>query len=580
MQCAVCHAVYSNALDACPRCKRPADTTLTQEKTRANVARREPNTQAGEHVSASQSAPDTNETTATTTAAAAQAPQSSTLIEFPGTGRAARPQWRKDLSERVREIQQRRAREAREAEEAERRQAGHIGEIEETADEAASAAPPLAVVPPREDAPELNPLVAAALRRIERARRPLPPPPMPRSASRGKTAAAAVARYEEPYTPVAPPVAPSRPAPSAQAAPAPEAQKPTPPVRETQRASQPAKTEKPDEAARPSGLVSLSAQQNAKTETHSPTVNSSTATATAAAPAPLDTTALLQSQTPSTTSAAKVAEKVSVAERGSKGETVSSNPKPSPDEKPPAVQKTVAHAPEETTRAKATASATMQTTMTPNGKTKAATNAQTTADAMRTRAALDATALDVAAPSASVVPAEKTTTRRQPTVAGEISLDRRDAIITDAANFVPTVEPRQAFDDRAPLSRRFAAGLVDAFVIAFFSSPFAAIIELTSGRWHDPRVVGSMIGIILLVMFLYIVGSTALAGYTWGMSLFSLHAVDARTAMAPTTGQSIRRALFYMLSLATCGLPLLYAFFDAEGRAVHDHLSGTIIVRE
>jgi len=36
----------------------------------------------------------------------------STLIEFPGVNRAAVPEWRKSLSERVREVQERRAREA------------------------------------------------------------------------------------------------------------------------------------------------------------------------------------------------------------------------------------------------------------------------------------------------------------------------------------------------------------------------------------------------------------------------------------------------------------------------------------
>src|SRR5467141_3215293 len=45
----------------------------------------------------------------------------SRLIEFPGVTRRAVPQWRKELSERVREVQERRAREAAaEAEEAER----------------------------------------------------------------------------------------------------------------------------------------------------------------------------------------------------------------------------------------------------------------------------------------------------------------------------------------------------------------------------------------------------------------------------------------------------------------------------
>src|SRR5712692_2589263 len=40
-------------------------------------------------------------------------PQTSTLIEFPGTTRAL-PEWRKQLSQRVREVQERRAREAAE----------------------------------------------------------------------------------------------------------------------------------------------------------------------------------------------------------------------------------------------------------------------------------------------------------------------------------------------------------------------------------------------------------------------------------------------------------------------------------
>ena len=39
----------------------------------------------------------------------------STLIEFPGVTRSSVPEWRKGLSERVREVQERRAREAAEA---------------------------------------------------------------------------------------------------------------------------------------------------------------------------------------------------------------------------------------------------------------------------------------------------------------------------------------------------------------------------------------------------------------------------------------------------------------------------------
>ncbi len=82
----------------------------------------------------------------------------STLIEFPGVSRSSVPEWRKELSERVREVQERRARDAaREAADAERR---HI--------ESAVDSPQLELLPPAE-MPAINPLVAAALKRIERA---------------------------------------------------------------------------------------------------------------------------------------------------------------------------------------------------------------------------------------------------------------------------------------------------------------------------------------------------------------------------------------------------------------------------
>ena len=88
----------------------------------------------------------------------------STLIEFPGISRNSMPEWRKELSERVREVQEKRAREAaREAAEAERQRL-----------EAAIDPPQLELLPPA-PIPAMNPLVAAALKRIERAHQTAPP---------------------------------------------------------------------------------------------------------------------------------------------------------------------------------------------------------------------------------------------------------------------------------------------------------------------------------------------------------------------------------------------------------------------
>jgi uncharacterized RDD family membrane protein YckC len=96
-------------------------------------------------------------------ASAQAAEKKSTLIEFPGVTRSSMPEWRRELSERVREVQEKRAREAaREAAEAERQRL-----------EAAIDQPQLELLPPAQ-MPAMNPLVAAALKRIERAHQTTP----------------------------------------------------------------------------------------------------------------------------------------------------------------------------------------------------------------------------------------------------------------------------------------------------------------------------------------------------------------------------------------------------------------------
>ena len=352
--------------------------------------------------------------TAAPVAAAAQ--PSSTLIEFPGVSRA-RPQWRKELSERVRQIQERRARDAaHEAEEALRRPVQP-----QTAD---AVAPQLGLVP-QPDAPAVNPIVAAALKRLERARQSTPPMSLARASMGG--AAAAVARVaEDQYQPETKQVA--APPPVAAATPAVSP-------------AQPAEEEKAKpETARERPLAVVPAQ---------------------------------------------------------------------PAKKVPAVE---------------------------------------------------------SKPQANRVAVQK--------AAAEASAKTSDEELLKSDSEV------ELYDDRAPVAGRLMGSVIDLLVVAFASSPFAAIIELTNGNWADWRVVASMGGIVLVVMFLYLTAATALAGRTWGMSLVSLRAVDAETGLPPTTGQAVLRALFYILSLITLGLGLVYALFDAEGRAAHDHFSGTIVVRD
>ena len=85
---------------------------------------------------------------------------SSTLIEFPGSARAI-PEWRKQLSQRVREVQERKAREAAE-ELAAAQEAGLVS--------LALPSGQLELVPDLEQ-PAMNPIVSKALERLDRARR-------------------------------------------------------------------------------------------------------------------------------------------------------------------------------------------------------------------------------------------------------------------------------------------------------------------------------------------------------------------------------------------------------------------------
>ena len=467
MQCAACNETYPAALDACPQCRKPNPTqTASPAPARPGAPRR---TEAN-----APAMTDNSNATATTT----QSQTNSTLIEFPGVNRN-RPAWRKELSERFREIQQRRAREA--ALEGEEAQGQAVEQAEaEYARAAPRAKPPepakqLGLVP-TPDEQEMNPIVAAALRRIERARRESPP--LARQGSGRGHAATAAARVVEEQTEQ-----------FAEQAPAQHVKRNENSGAHAKRAAQRAeRLDAEGTPARPSTLAVVPPKQSPKSESKSE-------------PA--------------------IVEETSVA----------------------AEAKASAHA-------AALAEVEKQTSQ------SAETTTQRVAAQSQTQSA-----------------------SRQPRhIAGVIDdfwLERQ------GLDPLPKVaKPEVSYDDRAPRVRRLAAAFVDLLAVAFLCAPFAAAIELTIGNWGDPRVFGSMGGIVAVVMFLYHTCSVALAGRTWGMALCSLRVVDSRTALVPTTGQCARRALVYILSLATAGLGILYSLFDAERRAAHDILSGTVIVKQ
>jgi uncharacterized RDD family membrane protein YckC len=103
------------------------------------------------------------------------------LIEFPGINRNALPEWRKELSERVREKQERKAREAV-------LEAQGLATVEL---DAIPATPAILELLPQSEMPPVNPIVEAALKRIERAHSQSSP------FSHGNAALATAVAYDE-----------------------------------------------------------------------------------------------------------------------------------------------------------------------------------------------------------------------------------------------------------------------------------------------------------------------------------------------------------------------------------------------
>jgi uncharacterized RDD family membrane protein YckC len=153
MRCPACGARYAKRSARCPECGALQDESpiecSAQEPVSIEAAEETVSTPVEKTVPTSSSKRKRR---------VAKTPRS--LLEFPGVNRNAMPEWRKELGERVREVQERRAREAL-------LETAEIGPLFSDLD--ARNAPVLELLPQAE-MPPINPLVVAALQRIERAR--------------------------------------------------------------------------------------------------------------------------------------------------------------------------------------------------------------------------------------------------------------------------------------------------------------------------------------------------------------------------------------------------------------------------
>jgi uncharacterized RDD family membrane protein YckC len=138
----------------------------------------------------------------------------------------------------------------------------------------------------------------------------------------------------------------------------------------------------------------------------------------------------------------------------------------------------------------------------------------------------------------------------------------------------------EEFDDCAPFAMRFNAGLFDLIIGSFTSLLLLSPFMLLGGNWLSAAGIFAFLATCAIVMFIYMTTAIGLYGRTFGMRLFSLEIVDVETEDYPSFHQAAVSSAVYLLSLALVGIGFLTVPFNEEKRAVHDLVSGTIIVRE
>lgn len=141
-------------------------------------------------------------------------------------------------------------------------------------------------------------------------------------------------------------------------------------------------------------------------------------------------------------------------------------------------------------------------------------------------------------------------------------------------------EVEEEIEDLAPLGQRFNAGLFDMLICAF-----AALLLLSPYIVMGGNIM-STTGLLLffaacgLTTVVYQTLSIGLRGKTFGMRIFALEVIDIEENEYPTFAQAFGNSLVFVASLAFLGLGFISILFNPERRAIHDLVSGTLIVRE
>jgi len=142
--------------------------------------------------------------------------------------------------------------------------------------------------------------------------------------------------------------------------------------------------------------------------------------------------------------------------------------------------------------------------------------------------------------------------------------------------------------------RRAVAALFDLVVLLGLTATVTTIVALSLGvpmpglrevgpdllvagiLDRNPMAVGA-VGLFLGMTGLYQLYFGGMSGQTPGMRLLGIRLISARGS-APGPARGLLRLLALVPSLVPAGLGWLWALFDREHRALHDHLAGSYMI--
>jgi len=172
------------------------------------------------------------------------------------------------------------------------------------------------------------------------------------------------------------------------------------------------------------------------------------------------------------------------------------------------------------------------------------------------------------AADAAELPLEPVAVRPQPV---EIVMDSQPA--TEAGE----AEAETGALPKAPMGRRFLAGMFDTLVLLVAAGLFALIFWRAGGRMSPQPLNLGVVGFITAFFILAYFGVfTALTFTTPGLLWLGIE-VRALDGTYPTAAQAFWRAFGYLVSIGALMLGFVWALVDSDSLTWHDRMSGTFL---